>query len=35
MGFIDAKQLKKLALTFKGNRYGEYLTSLADGKSFK
>lgn len=33
MGFIDLDQLKKLAEMFNGNRYGEYLFRLAEGKS--
>jgi len=32
MGFIDQAQLSELAKTFNGNRYGEYLMMLADGK---
>ena len=32
MGFIDKKQLRDLALTFNGNRYGQYLIQLAEGK---
>ena len=32
MGFIDQKQLEKLAKTFNGNRYGEYLIRLAKGE---
>jgi len=32
MGFIDLTQLKHLAETFNGNRYGEYLFRLAEGK---
>jgi glucose-1-phosphate thymidylyltransferase len=31
MGFIDRQQLKHLAQTFNGNRYGEYLARLAEG----
>jgi len=29
MGFIDQQQLEKLAVTFNGNRYGQYLQRLA------
>lgn len=32
MGFIDQDQLIKLAEEFNGNRYGEYLLQLAEGK---
>jgi len=32
MEFIDQKQLEKLAKTFNGNRYGEYLIRLAKGE---
>jgi glucose-1-phosphate thymidylyltransferase len=32
MGFIDQEQLKKLAETFNGNRYGKYLFRLANGE---
>lgn len=32
MGFIDLTQLKHLAETFNGNRYGQYLFRLAEGK---
>lgn len=32
MGFIDLNQLKHLAKTFNGNRYGQYLHRLAEGK---
>jgi glucose-1-phosphate thymidylyltransferase len=32
MGFIDKAQLSALAKTFNGNRYGEYLQRLAEGK---
>ncbi|MDT8382707.1 MAG: glucose-1-phosphate thymidylyltransferase RfbA [Brevefilum sp.] len=32
MGFIDLGQLKHLAKTFNGNRYGQYLTLLSEGK---
>jgi glucose-1-phosphate thymidylyltransferase len=32
MGFIDKAQLAALAKSFNGNRYGEYLMRLADGK---
>jgi glucose-1-phosphate thymidylyltransferase len=32
MGFIDLDQLKYLAKTFNGNRYGQYLFRLAEGK---
>lgn len=32
MGFIDLDQLKHLAETFNGNRYGQYLFRLAEGK---
>jgi len=32
MGFIDEKQLRHLALTFNGNRYGKYLLRLAENK---
>ena len=31
-GFIDANQLGRLADTFNGNRYGQYLQKLADEK---
>lgn len=34
MGFIDQKQLEKLAVTFNGNRYGKYLLRLAQGGLF-
>ncbi|MDA0989296.1 MAG: glucose-1-phosphate thymidylyltransferase RfbA [Verrucomicrobia bacterium] len=30
MGFIDTDQLKRLAAAFKGNAYGNYLTSIAE-----
>jgi glucose-1-phosphate thymidylyltransferase len=33
MGFIDLDQLIKLSEMFNGNRYGEYLVRLAEGKS--
>jgi len=32
MGFIDKNQLKELATTFNGNRYGDYLMRLATGR---
>jgi glucose-1-phosphate thymidylyltransferase len=32
MGFIDLDQLRHLAGTFNGNRYGQYLFRLAEGK---
>jgi glucose-1-phosphate thymidylyltransferase len=32
MGFINLEQLKHLAKTFNRNRYGQYLTRLAEGK---
>ena len=32
MGFIDKDQLKELADIFNGNRYGDYLMRLAEGK---
>lgn len=32
MGFIDLDQLRHLAETFNGNRYGQYLFRLAEGK---
>lgn len=32
MGFIDQDQLKQLAATFNGNRYGDYLMRLATGR---
>ncbi len=32
MGFIDRNQLQKLAESFNGNRYGEYLQHLVEGK---
>jgi len=32
MGFIDNQQLEKLAKTFNGNRYGEYLLRLSKGE---
>ena len=32
MGFINLDQLKHLAETFNGNRYGQYLFRLAEGK---
>jgi len=32
MGFINQDQLKKLATTFNGNRYGDYLMRLATGR---
>jgi hypothetical protein len=32
MGFIDLDQLRHLAGTFNGNRYGQYLMRLADNK---
>ena len=32
MGFIDKEQLRELAKTFNGNRYGEYLNRLAKGE---
>jgi len=32
MGFINQDQLKKLATTFNGNRYGDYLMILATGR---
>jgi glucose-1-phosphate thymidylyltransferase len=32
MGFIDIDQLRTLAETFNGNRYGQYLYRLAEGK---
>ena len=31
-GFIDASQLRKLAMPMQGNSYGKYLIRLADGK---
>jgi glucose-1-phosphate thymidylyltransferase len=32
MGFIDQDQLKDLAASFNGNRYGDYLMKLATGR---
>ena len=32
MGFITNEQLRHLAKTFNGNRYGQYLNRLAEGK---
>ena len=32
MGFINKDQLRQLATTFNGNRYGEYLMKLATGR---
>lgn len=32
MGYIDLDQLRTLAETFNGNRYGQYLFRLAEGK---
>ena len=34
MGFINQDHLKKLASSFNGNRYGDYLMRLATGKVF-
>ena len=34
MGFIDKEHLKELAKTFNGNRYGEYLTRLAENRIY-
>ncbi len=35
MGFINQDQLKELANTFNGNRYGDYLMKLATGRLLK
>jgi glucose-1-phosphate thymidylyltransferase len=32
MGFISVSELRALAKTFNGNRYGQYLMRLADNK---
>ncbi len=32
MGYIDVEKLRYLAKTFNGNRYGQYLSRLAEGK---